>query len=105
MASNANRVVVHSTLYTLHSALYTLHSTLYTLHSTLYTLHSTLYNLHSTLYTLHSVCRLVQVWEGWVSGEWAGGDHLYPGLWHTQEPPGVPALAGQHAESQPWVSA
>ena len=51
-----------------------------------------------------TLCGLVQVWEGWVSGEWAGGNHLYPGLWHTQEPPGVSALARQHAKSQPWVS-
>ena len=52
-------------------------------------------------------CGFVQVWEGGVSGEWAGGDHLHPGLWHTPEPSGVSALARQHAKSQlgvsPWI--
>ncbi len=46
----------------------------------------------------------VQVWEGGVSGEWAGRDHLHSRLRHTPEPSGVSALARQHAKSQPWVS-
>ena len=49
-------------------------------------------------------CVCMQVWERKHRWQWSRGDHLHTGFWHPPQPPGVPALAGQHAEGQLRVS-